>query len=230
MKKQLIIGMTVLIAGLSYQPVMAAGAAKPSVREALVDYAAQVKKSAFGNSRSSKGLEAQKIQAAQEKIIAELKLSEGKSSSIAMALTGSKSTQRLDSLATIVAAKRLSAEVSKGDAAEGRSIELAADAAAKIIANSALVGARTTAKDLSATEMKEVSTALEKLETLPEAILTRFEQRERDSYTEIVNKYDLLLDSGKMGAEEAFVKAIMEVKSVDKAKALEVVKKLKDCV
>ncbi|MEK2643805.1 hypothetical protein [Bdellovibrio sp. BCCA] len=234
MKKQLMIGMAALTMAMAFSPAHAApvGGVK-SAREALVEYSKQIKESAFGKGMTSKGLSAQQVKIAQDKIINELQLSSGKNNALSMALKAdaTKSTQRLDSLATIVAAKKMATEISKSDAAEGQSISNAATATAKLIANSSLTGARTSSKELNTTEMAEVTAALNKLESLPETILTSFSKAERDSYTQIIERHDAILESGKKGSsEEAFVDAIMEVKKVDRTKALEIVKKLKECV
>lgn len=232
MKKAFIIGMAVLVTSMSVSFAHAAPAAR-APREVLVEYAKQVKEAAFGKSRTAKGLDAQKLKSAQDSIINELNLSSGKNNSLALALKAdpAKSAQRLDNLATIVAAKKMAAEISKKDSAEGQSIDAAATASATFMSNSHLTGARKTAKDLSTPELTETTAALTRLETLTDSILTRFSKAERDSYTQILKRHDEIVESAQKGtSEEAFVQAIMEVKGVDKAKALEVVRKLKECV
>lgn len=233
MKKAFVIGMAALVTTMSLSMAHAApGSAKP-LREALVEYTKQVKEAAFGKSQTSSGLSAQQIKIAQDKIINELSLTSGKNNALSMSLKAdpAKSSQRLDNLATVVAAKKMAAEISKKDSAEGQSIDAAATASAKLMANAYLTGARKSAKELNASELADASAALAKLETLPEAILTRFTKAERDSFTQIIERHDTIVESGKKGtSEEAFVDAIMEVKGVDKAKALEIVRKLKECV
>lgn len=234
MKKKLMIGMAALTLAMAFSPAHAApvGGAK-TAREALVEYSKQIKESAFGKGMTAKGLSGQQVKIAQDKIINELQLSSGKNNALSMALKAdaSKSAQRLDNLATIVAAKKMATEISKTDAAEGQSISAAATATAKLIANSSLTGARTSSKELNTTEMAEVTAALTKLESLPETILTRFSKAERDSYTQIIERHDQIVESGKKSSsEDAFIEAIMEVKKVDRTKALEVAKKLKECV
>lgn len=234
MKKKLMIGMAALTLAMAFSPAHAApvgGVRSP--REALVEYSKQIKEAAFGKGMTAKGLSGQQVKIAQDKIINELQLTSGKNNALSMALKGDavKSAQRLDNLATIVAAKKMASELSKSDAAEGQSIDAAATATAKLIANSALTGARTSSKELSAAEMTEVTAALNKLESLPETILTRFTKAERDSYTQIIERHDQIIESGKKStSEDAFIDAIMEVKKIDRTKALEVVKKLKECV
>lgn len=232
MKKQIIMGM-IALAAISFSTQAMAAPGKASIRDVLSDYAGKIKESAFGPSRTAKGLSGQQVKSAEDKLIGELKLDGGKSNSLAMALSGdaTQTAQRLDNLATIVAAKRMATEISKTDVAEGQSIDAAATASAKLIANSSLTGARKTAKELNSQELADTTAALQKLESLPESILTKFEKNERDSYTQILNRHDELVDAGAKGSsEEAFVQAIMDVKKVDKTKAMEIVRKLKECV
>ncbi len=231
MKKGIVIGMLALATTMSF--TVASAAPVKTTREVLVDYTKQIKEAAFGKAMTAKGLSGQQVKVAQDKLINELQLSSGKNNSLAIALKSEpgKSAERLDSLATIVAAKKMATEISKKDSAEGQSIDAAATASATLLANSALTGARKSGKELNAQEMAETTAALQKLETLPEAILTRFSKAERDSYTKIIERHDQIIESGKKGSsEEAFIEAIMEVKKVDRAKALEVVRKLKECV
>ncbi len=234
MKKVFIIGMVALATTMSFSVSHAAGSiGAKSVKESLVDYTKQIKEVAFGKGGTAKGLSAQQALVARDKMINELNLPAGKNNTLAMSLTSdaAKSSQRLENLATVIAAKKMSAEISKQDAAEGKSISEAATASAKLLANASLTGARKTAKELNATELTETTAALSKLEALPEVILTRFSKAERDSYTKIIEKHDELVEIGaKSTSEEAFVQAIMDVKKVDKAKALEIVRKLKECV
>ncbi len=234
MKKAFVIGMVALATTMSFSVAHAAGATgAKSIRESLVDYTKQIKDAAFGKGGSAKGLTAQQAQIARDKMINELNLPAGKNNSLAMSLTSdsAKSSQRLENLATVIAAKKMAVEISKKDAAEGKSIDAAATASAKLLANASLTGARKTAKELNATELADTSAALTKLEELPEGILTRFSKAERDSYTKIIEKHDELVETGaKSTSEEAFVQAIMDVKKIDKEKALEIVRKLKECV
>lgn len=231
MKKRLVLGMVATVL-LSTAIGHAASVSKVNVKESLTEYTLSVKKAAFGGSHEASGLSGKALKDAQNKIINELELSSSKNSSLSMALSDTaKAPQRMESLATVIAAKKMATEIAKVDVAEGKSIEAAANASVMLISNSSLTGARTTAKELSTTELADVTSALVKLETLPEAILTKFDARERDSYTAILNKHDQLIESAKKGSsEEAFVQAIMDVKKVDRVKALEMVKKLKECV
>lgn len=227
MKTKLVFGMVALATTMAFSSAHAAGGVK---MEVLRDYSKQVKEVIFGKGQSAKGLNAQQAKVAQDKMLNELNLP-GKNAdlNIAIAADTARSAQRLDNLATIVAVKKVATSLEKTDAVEAKSINDAADAGAKLIANSSLIGA-SEAKILSKSEAAEVREALLKGETLIESMVMNFSKAERDSYSEIINKHDELLASGKMTAEDAFVQAIMDVKKVDKTKALEIVKKLKECV
>lgn len=211
----------------------AAPAAKASVKEMMTEYAKEIKRSAFGGASSAKGLNAQAAKLAQDKMINELNISSAKANSLTVALrSNSASTSaRLDALATIVAAKKLGNELQKTDAQQGKSLLEAADVSINFLANSYLTGARKKGTTLSQAEMTLTTEALRKLENVTELLLTRFQSQERASYVKILQKHDSLIASGKKGSsEEALVEAIMLEKNVSKEKALEMVKKLKECV
>lgn len=241
MKKKLVIGMVALAAVLSYSGAQAAGA--KSLREVLVDYTRTVKDARFGKDIDAKNIEAKRSKEVKEQLIKDLDLPAREAQDLSMSVHAdpAKVAQRLESLATIVAAKKLAEDprIKTSSEVEAKSILDAATASEKVLKNSLLVGARKSSGGprgkealLSTTEMSETTLALNKLETLPESILTKFSKSERDSYSQIINRYDEIVQRPQevQSAEEAFVKAIMDVKKVDKEKALEIVKKLKECV
>lgn len=231
MKAKFVFGMVALTATLAFSTAHAVeDVARPkTAQEILVDYTQQVKKAAFGDTMTAKGLSEVKINAAKTSMINDLQLSAAEGSKLSVAV-GQK-PERLDALATVVAAKRWAQEVSKKNAAEGKSLDDAAVASAKFLANSSLTGAFADSKELNAKDLSDTKSALTKLETLPEAILTHFSKAERDSYAQILERHNAILDAepNKL-SEEAFVEAIMSVKAVDKATALDLVRKLKECV
>lgn len=239
--KKFVLGMAIAVTSSVTMNAFAVGTTgAKSVRESLVDYTKQVKEFAFGKGGTGSGLSGQQAKAARDKLVSELHLPSGKANALSIAITSdsSKSGQRLDNLATIIAAKKMAVEIAKQDASEGKSIEEAAMASAKLLANASLTGARSetrgsqsTGSLLSAEETSDTTAALLKLETLPEEILTKFSKAERDSYTQIINRHDKIVEMGTMKtSEEAFIQSIMDVKKVDKAKAMEIAKKLKECV
>lgn len=230
MKAKFIVGMMIAMT-FTTGNAMAAGAAKVNVRDALVDYTAKVKAAAFGKATGATGLSGQSLTQARNMIIKEIELPGNKNASLNMSLgDSSKVSSRLDALAVVVAAKKMSKSLETSDAVQAKSISEAADAAALLIANSALTG-NGVPKELSQAEFTLTSSALKKMETLPEAILTSFEGQSRDTVTSIIKRHDQLVESGsKSTSEEAFIQAIMDIKKVDKKAALEMAKKLENCV
>ncbi len=235
MKKQMIMGMTVLAVSLSFSIHAVAGAtAGKSLKETMADYKEDMKK-VIEKSLNQNNMSLEQAKAAREKIVAEVKMDEGKRDSLVSALSGNGdlAKQRLDSLATIIAVQKMVPGISAKNPAEGQSLNDASKAAAQLIADANLTGAARPqdVKTLNSLELSDTTAALKKLETLPEAFLIRFESTERDSYTQVLNKRAELVDSAKYASsEEAFVQAIMDVKKVSKDKAMEIVRKLKECV
>ena len=233
MKTKLVLGMVAAAVTISFSTAFAGGARAVDM---MPEYSKTVKESVFHGQMTAAGLSGTQMKMAQDKLVnnALFKV-DSKALTVALNKDSSKKTQRLENLAVVIAATKMAAKISETDAVEGESLQKAAQASAKVIVNSAKVGL-----DKSSDEMKEVTEALIKLESLPESILTRFSKAERDSYTQIIEKQNELLtaDSGPLtrssvqgkSAEAAFVEAIMQVKGVDRTKALEVVRKLKECV
>lgn len=235
MKKQLVMGMLTVVVtmsfashGLAAAPVMA----KRTVIETLKDYTKETREALFGKGGTAKGLDSKAFESAKSKLVEEVQVG-GKVNALRTSLTGEKAAARMDALTTVVAAKRMADNISKVDPVEGKSISDSANAVAKFIANSNLTGTvgkqKMGTEILEAIEVKEVSEALLKVEELPTSIITDFKVAERDGYTKVLEKHDLLVESG-MASEAAFVKSIMEVKGISKEKALELIKKLKECV
>jgi len=208
---------------LSTTIAMAAPGRAP--REVLVDYTKQVREFMYGKGGSAKTADTASV---KSKILEHLQLP-ARNKEIMMSLSGEKGEQRMDSMITIIAAKKMSAEISKSDSAEGQSLNAAAEASAKLIANHYLIGDKPS-KELSADQVTLVREALDKAESLPSRILTEFSKAERDSYTQVLERYDNLNQQvSNKSVEDNFVQAIMEVKKVDRTKALEIVRKLKEC-
>ncbi|KYG69099.1 hypothetical protein AZI87_07715 [Bdellovibrio bacteriovorus] len=220
MKKAFVTGIIVLASSF------AVAAPVKTSRELLVDYTKQIKEFAYG-----KGGTATKIQKSKEAHEAIAKAVELPSHASDIAKSLSDSPARIESMMTIVAAKKMSGEVSKTDAAEGKSLRDSADASAKVIANS-WMRKLDRESNLTKEEMEVTSKALDRMENdIPTKMLTDFSKAERDSYTQIIERYDVLNNSSASKKnEDNFVQAIMEVKKVDRAKALEIVRKLKECV
>ncbi|MFZ4403061.1 MAG: hypothetical protein ACOYOK_03075 [Pseudobdellovibrionaceae bacterium] len=130
-------------------------------------------------------------------------------------------------LLTIVAAKRVASTLT--DKSEAQSLDNASQAVLKLLA---IEG------NLAFGPKSENTDAAAKLSEMSPNILTNFKQAERNTYTEIINKYLEISESigakykGKdiASAGDALIKAVMEVKNVDEATAKDLIKKLKDCV
>ncbi len=229
MNNKAILGMIVIAATMSFSSAMAAGAAKAN----LVEYSKQVKEAYSTGLTTGKGSPVQRKERMQDQMINTLKLDAQTAVNLKVAINNSsKSAERMDNLLTIIAANRMAKEVSKTDPVEGKSLEDGAAAAAKLLSCSPLFGDGRPAKTLNASEMKEVTESLAKLETLAGPILTQFSKAERESYTKILEQFDASIRQGGTSktAEEVFVQAVMDAKNIDRTKALELIKKLKECV
>jgi hypothetical protein len=92
-------------------------------------------------------------------------------------------------------------------------------------------GVKDSAINMKPEELSLTREGLTKYVSLTGDVLVNFSRTERDSYTQIGDKYtEINNSSASKSEEENFITAIMEVKKVDRAKALEIVKKLKECV
>lgn len=233
-KLGMIFMVTIISTSIASPMAFAAPGGKPAtVRELMTEYSKQIKKSAFGGASSAKGLNAQAIKAAQDKMINELKLPASKANSLSIAIRSNPagSQAKLEALATIVAAKKLATELQRTDAQQAKSLSEAADVSISFLSNSYLTGARKESSTLTQQEMTQTTEALKRLENVTELLLTRFQSVERASYVKILAKHDSLIASGKKtSSEEALVDAIMQEKGLSKEKAMELVRKLKDCV
>lgn len=220
--KSLSLGGLILLMSLS-----ANAAPGKAPRELLVDYTKQVREFMYGKGKSAKTTNQE---TAKNRIVEHLELPGARGKEILMSLSGEKADARMDALVTIIAAKKMSTEIAKKDAQEAASLNEAANATAKLIANHYLLGEKPS-KELTADQLNLVREAILKAEVLPSRILTEFSRAERDAYTQILEKFDSLNQQvSQRSAEENFILAIMEVKKVDRTKALEVAKKLKECV
>lgn len=227
MKKALLIGMAALTATMAFSSAYAAPV--KSAKELLVEYTKTAREHVYGKAGSAKGVSDAVLADVKENLLKQLEMP-SMASKLRPVLSGKAGAERMDNLVTIVAAKKMSVEISKKDAAEGQSIDAAANASAKLISNADTVGAKKSS-ELNAQEAELVTTALQKAEGLPTRILTEFSKAERDSYTQVIERYDQLNQMGsKKSAEDNFVQAIMDIKKVDRNKALEIARKLKECV
>lgn len=228
MKKQFIVGMMVVTSAISFNAHAAGLGGAKSVREVLTEYIKEIKKVAFEGKTTAAELNAQQSKKAQDKLMSELNLSVAEKSSIRLIINASKDkkSEITNSLATVLAAKKMTD--GKKDA-ESVSVAQAADAAVKLMSNAPLIGYKKDSSFLNTKDMADTTAALEKFVAMPDKYLT-FEMKERDSYSKVILKLDEAVNKRPDTVEEAFVKAIMETQGVSKDKAMEIVRKLKDCV
>lgn len=222
MKKLIVTGMVLLSTSFA----SAGGGVAKGPRELITDYKTKLNNTYFGEGKTAASLQESTLDTVKKTLVYHLGMPD-----LQRALNGSSGTRHLENVIVIFAAKKLATEEpSLKGTEEGASIERAANATGKIISNSAYIGEKKSTT-LKASEVTLVRGALERLEQLPTDILIKFSKAERDSYSAVVEKYDELNTSGsKNSAEDNFVQAIMDVKGVSKEKALEIVKKLKECV
>lgn len=233
MKTKWVLGMVAVT--MSFSTAFAVGNVRAS--DMMPEYAKDIKQHAFSGKTSAKDMD--RVQS--EKAVATLSAALGlKTSSVDMMTIlnkdASSKSDKIDTLATIVAGKRLAAEIAKTDKAEGESLDKAVEASTKLLLTSNKIGLNT-----PTVEAKETAEALNKLLTQIEPLLTRYSKAERESFTKIMEKMNenLTTDTSAQAtrssvagksAEESFIDAIMSVKNVDRTKALEIVKKLRECV
>lgn len=237
MKKTVLIGLTLVTFSMG---AFAASTNLSSVqiRSKLTEYLDKdVKPAIFGKGiSSSKGLAAQAHKLATDKILTEL----SSDAATRNALRGSLVMQgkvtadvveaRLNSIASLIGAKKVATELIKNgnNIEEAKSIDSSVTALTKLLASTDLVSATTKYTTLQSNEVSDAIAAVRKMETLGEAVV-KMDKADRDMYTKVAEKTVEKAQNGK-NLEEALVEAIMDVKSIDKTKALEIARKLKDCV
>ena len=232
MKAKFLFGMVALAATMAFSTAHAVvddvAKAKTS-KQMLIEYTAEVKKAEFGASMTAKGLDEAKLGSAKASMIDSLQLEAQEASKLSISL--GHNPQRIELLATVAAAKKWAGQVSQKDPVEGKSLNDAATAAAKLLANASLTGSFEDSQELNPKELADTTAALTRTEALIEALLTHFNQAERNSWTQVLERQSAIIDArpGKP-SEDAFVEAIMSVKGVDKATAMDLVRKIKECV
>lgn len=245
MRKKLILGMVAcsLVASQAFAAPAARGVNIANIKTEMTKYTESVVKSyLFGKGRTNaNGLASQAAKIANDRAFDKFELRADEKSAVTTALTVSAREgrsevmveKRLENLAALIGARKIGQsllERTEADAkAEGQSLVDASSALMKTLANSIFKGTKTTSQRLSKEELADSAKALEKLENISESIV-RMDKTERDMYTQVEIKRDELLKTGRFSGEEALVEAVMVVKAVDKTKAMEIVRKLRDCV
>lgn len=218
-----------------------------SVRTKLTEYNNnEVKKYLFGKDekgqirQTSRGLSPEQMKVALDKAMRNLDLAEGEKSGVTNAIvigsgeakTVAATERRIDNIASLVGARKVGQSMAeKGDEAtraEGESLVNASRALMKTIANSIYTRSKPSTR-LNEAESKDAGLALDKLEQISESVVT-MNKSERDTYAAVELKRDEILQRNQLNGEEALVEAIMQVKGVNKEKAMEIVRRLKDCV
>ncbi|HEY8271467.1 MAG TPA: hypothetical protein VIG33_11315 [Pseudobdellovibrionaceae bacterium] len=233
MKKKFIVGMMIVTSTLSFSAHAAGTAveARPA-REVLKTYVEDVKKWAakkIGENRASLPVgEKMKTEKAAEIFMEELKVPAADKTSIKSAMGKSKNKKAFnDSLATIMATRRMTE--GKSDV-ESKSLEEASDALIGVLADAKDIGSTANSKFFNekTTDFADTTAALNKVVEMPDKFIL-FDTKTRDQFTKaLVKTRELSYKSETY--EEAFVKALMESQGIDRAKAMEIVRKLKDCV
>lgn len=238
MKKTVIIGLTLVT--FSMGAFAATNLSSAQIKTKLTEYLDKdVKPTIFGKGKSSaSGLASQAQKLATDKILTELSSDAAVRTALRNGLVVTKTSTaeiveaRLNSIASLIGAKKLAQELIKNgnNVEEAKSIDLSVNALTKLMANSDLISATSKYTLLQGNEVADAIAAVRKMESLGEAVV-KMDKTDRDMYTKVAEKTVELIENGKSkNLEESLVQAIMDVKSVDKAKALEIAKKLKDCV
>lgn len=200
-----------------------------------------VKKLLFGKDErgqiriTSRGLAPEQMKAALDKALRNFEMAEGEKSGISNALaigTGDAriTERRMDNIASLVGARKIGESLSAKPEAreEGESIVNVSRALMKTIANSIYTRSKPSTR-LTEAETKDAGLALDRLEQISESVIT-MNRAERDMYAAVELKRDEILQRNQLNGEEALVEAIMQVKGVSKEKAMEIVRRLKECV
>ena len=231
MKKQFIAGMAMVVASTIATGAMAAGTvAKPKAIIAVEKMEKEAMKRAFGGEgRTAKDV-ADKDTAINT--IAEWLQMPGVATKLRTAVKAdsAKVNERLDNLALAYASKEVGKRVAETDAAQGKSMQEAAEAQVELISVSPLKDSGKKSTTLSADEHAAGIKGIEKLESQGPKQLKDFSQAERDSWTAVEKEYVKTVSLGQGSASEALVQSIMTVMKVARTKAIEIMRKLVDCV
>ncbi len=235
-KKAFVIGMVLVSMSAAQVSFAAAANGAKAPRQMMETYVKQSREALFGKTGSAKNASEATLDTAKKALIRELDVPGLKGTramrSMMTSLSGEAGRARMEALVTIVAVKKMKQSLEATDPAEAKSIDDAANAAAKLLANAYLLGAKTDIVSLKGEELAIVKDSLTKLEKMPADIILQFEKAERDSFTVVIEKFNELVESsnGSKSYEELFVDAIMAAKGKTRAEALETAKKLKECV
>lgn len=223
MKKKFIIGMAVVLSGMTFNAQAAGLKEVKPVREALKGYVEEVRKhTADAIVRANKNNPSTKIKIkTADVVLKQLEVSADKVTAIKEYVAKDPKGAN-DTLINIRAAK----EMAKGKTApEALSINKAADAYLELLSNANLVG-QTRPKSLSVEEFQALGEGVKTLIGMKEKFIT-FEAKERDSFSEVTEGVNKLVNEGKT-IEEALLETVMRVKTLDRTAALDLIRKMKE--
>ncbi|MNS53211.1 hypothetical protein D3C72_859590 [compost metagenome] len=233
MKKVFIAGMAMVVASTMVSNAFAAGAvaAKPKSIIAVEKGEKAAMDKAFGKDRTAKDVPKEQIDTTIKTLGEWIKPGMGPELTSTLKSDPSRLTERMDTVALIFATKEMGKKIEQSDTAEGKSLQEAAESSLDVIAVSN-VGKGQKAKNLSAEDNTAGDKAVAKLETETPSQIKNYSRAERDSWTAVKKEYALTVRTAKFDSRsEALVQAIMsKVTNGDRAKAIEILRKLADCV
>ena len=231
MKKRIVIGM-MLISSAFTMTAHAAGNTEVhgiTSEQVLRDYTTDIAKKAYKDKTSATSLNAQELKQAQDILMERSGLSSDVQNGLIqfIASTGSKKAATTDTVTQLIAAKNMG--VSRTDA-DSKSFSKVGQGGLSLLANSALIGYHDHTDLLSAPEMSDVTLVLKKIQdkVLKRELLT-WKSNERDGIGSALARAGEL-NVGSADIADSFVKAVMETQGVSKEKAMEIIRRFKDCV
>lgn len=219
MKKAFIIGMTIAFSATAF--------AAPGKMQTTSERLAKFDKTsqeyfldANGNLKNATGKNAEKKYLEQ----AIRDLSPGKESKIVENALTDKEV--LKNLVSVAAAKKAAEKMENRE--EAKQVSDAAEGLSSMIAEMHLAK-KATSRELTKDQQELADAAFDKSIKLGTQILTQFQGADRASYVRVVSAFKARAGNGKLPSEN-LVDAVMESQKVSKEKALEILKKLKECV
>ncbi|WP_413583142.1 hypothetical protein [Bdellovibrio sp. HCB288] len=132
----------------------------------------------------------------------------------------------LKNLVSITSVKKAADKIE--DRAEAKELTDGAEGLASMIGDMHLAG-KVPSRENTKEQTEVAVAAYNKMIRLGTQILTSFKGAERTSYVKVVTAFNARKGNGKT-ADENLIDAVMETQKVSKEKAIEILKKLKDCV
>jgi hypothetical protein len=224
MKQKFIIGMLLSVALVA--PHFATAA--PSSKAALAKYLENEGK-AHANKviAGGKGVEAQLKSAGLSTALREMKLPESDANRIkAVIEAGGENSSAILTSATKLSMARKFAEQNKDS-----EILATSEAYLQALTNVDRIGVKEKSETMSAEEYADAKVATTKLVTTMGERAVTMETAETASYTAVAKEFNSILKKDpRMDGTEALLQAIMTTQKVDRTKAMEILRKLKDCV